>query len=596
MAVYTQGKLVGVVSFKQIFPNVEMPALENLLNGLSRVWAVRLISNIHNKLVGKPFYNPEYKGEKTSQIDVPRFFFGPDNEKVLYDVISRYNVYLTEERMDGALPMVCAAGDETPLIMLKYIMAMPESQASDDIPYLEKSLFVAFKVANGITMNREFGDSPYKQISDLELNIASLLMTRYAYNDFTNIKSDLDNQMRNQLSRTVSFFKFVSKHPLLKDLYEEFLREYKLQSWGNYLKTYWSLQVLANYNTGFVNFKILEDKDNLLSEPVVEKDSIDIHQIIPLSENVDYVAFREKPFIKIAPHEYAIIDVSFLINRMYDGLYFSFNKLWQNKHPDNKNEFNRIFTTEFSEETVLVNNLKDVANTQRWFSLTDKECKDLISEHKIPSPPDFYIRDGKNIILFECKDVKIRKDIKENGTIELLLKEINKGFVGYEDEKKKWKYKGVGQLVRNAKRIQDGNFRWDPEVDSESKIFLVLVVADPKQVAPGWKNYLNRKMQEECVRQNVNMSRIYPLILTDLGTIALYKHNFKGKGLIQYFNQYFQKTKFDAKVLSSLSDEDKMTAIMNQTMSFSSYMNGEKIMNGEEFGKSILNAMVEQTS
>ncbi|GET46999.1 hypothetical protein RCZ01_23010 [Capnocytophaga felis] len=45
------------------------------------------------------------------------------------------------------------------------------------------------------------------------------------------------------------------------------------------------------------------------------------------------------------------------------------------------------------------------------------------------SPPDFYIRDGKNVILFECKDVKIPKEVKAEGTMQILLNEVDKDFV-----------------------------------------------------------------------------------------------------------------------------------------------------------------------
>lgn len=126
-----------------------------------------------------------------------------------------------------------------------------------------------------------------------------------------------------------------------------------------------------------------------------------------------------------------------------------------------------------------------------------------MSKKKLSSPPDFYIRNGHDIILFEGKDVKIRKEIKADGTIEELLNETEKSFVGYTDEKGKYRLKGVGQLVRNAKRIQDGKFLWDIEADKNSIIYLVLVLADPRQVAAGWKNYLNRRMYDECLRQGV---------------------------------------------------------------------------------------------
>lgn len=592
MAIYNQGKLAGIVGYKQLYPNGEIYPLEKLLTGLPRIWAIRLVSNMQNKLVGKPFYNPDFKDEETTQIDVPRFFFGPNNLDQLLDVIHRYKAYSTQETEKKRQPMEYATGSETPLLLLKYIMSMQESDGSDHIVQLEKKLYTAFLIANEFTLNRNQGEAPYKLEDDLELYLACLLMSRYTYNDFINQESDINELVRNQNIRTGKFFNFVSQHPQLKDLYDEFLQVYGLISWKDYLRTYWSILALARYKTGVINFERLRDEDELLSEQIVDKDSIDIHEVISLEDNVDYQAFREKPFIKIAPHEYAVIDVSFMIYRMFDGLYFIFNDLWQCKHPDNTQGFNTIFTTEFSEGTVLVNCLKEVANTHGWLSLTDNECKSIVPERKLSSPPDFYIRDGKDVILFECKDVKIPKEVKAEGTIQQLLDEVDKDFVGYHDTKKnKWRYKGVGQLVRNAKRILEGEFIWDKNVDKNSRIFLVLVLADGRQVDAGWKNYLQRKMREECIRQETDYKKICPLILTDLGTITFYKGNFKKSGFLQYFISYYEKTTFNP---STIRIGDTITNVMNQTMSFSRYMNGERLLDSEELRKDVMSAITKR--
>lgn len=591
MAEYKSGKLVGIVGYKQLYPGTAMPSIERQITGITRIWAVRLVSNMQNKLVGKPFYNPGFVDEQTTQIDVPRFFFGPGNTDILLDVIHRYRYYVAMEEAAQQQAMECAAGSETPLLLLKHIMAKSENAGTDDIPALERSLYCAFMVANEQTMNREQGEIPFKPEEDLEMYLASLMMARYAYNDFISEKTDIDDLFRNQNSRTTKLFNFICNHLQLKDLYDDFLDAYGMTSWKDYLRTYWSIQVLARYKTGVINFENLKDEDQLLSEQIVAKDSIEINEVIPLEDNIDYVAFRERPFIKVGPHEYAVIDVAFMINRMYDGLYFIFNDLWQKKHPDKPNDFNRIFTTEFSEETVLVDCLKDVANTHGWFSLTDSECKAIVPEEILSSPPDFYIRDGKDVILVECKDVKIPKEVKAEGTVQQLLEEVEKDFVGYQDERGRTRLKGVGQLVRNAKRIQDGLFAWDNKAAKDSQLFLVLVLADSRQVAAGWKNYLNRKMYEECVRQGLDVSRVRPLILTDLGTITLYKHNFKQKGLLPYFIQYYKKTQFNPKPLST---GNRMVNIMNQTLSFSGYMTRERLQGGEELRKDLLNAIVKR--
>ena len=591
MSVYASGKMVGIVGFKQLYPNIEMPELEKLMKGLSRIWAVRLVSNMQNKLVGKAFYNPSFRGEEVSQIDVPRFFFGPENQDWTYDVIGRYKAYVKKEARANTQPMVCAAGSETPLLLLKHIMALPENTTPESIAALERNLYMAFLIANEKTINREQGKLPYKPEEDLEMYLASLLMSRYAYNDFTDQKKELDDLFRNQACRTEMFFNFVSTHPQLADIYGDFLKTYSLTSWNDYLRTYVSIRALFGYKTGVVNFEKIEDKDGLITEQIVAKDAIDIHSVIPIEDNEDYVVFREKPFIKVGPHEFAVIDISFVLYRMFDGLYFIFKDLWKKRHPENSNGFNLLFTSEFSEETVLVKSLKEVSDANGWLSLSDSECKQIVPEKKLSAPPDFYIRDGKDVILFECKDVKINKETKAGSTVEQLLNEVDKDFVGYQNENGKWRYKGVGQLVRNAKRVQDGLFSWDKDADKDSRIFMVLVLADVRQVAAGWKNYLNRKMLEECVRQGVDIRRFCPLILTDLGTLVLYKHNFKQRGLLSYFIDYYKKTNFSARRFAT---GDRMTNIMNLSMSFSGYMNGERLLGGEELKTNVINALLKR--
>ena len=121
MAIYKQGTLAGIVGYKQLYPGRTMQTLDSLLSGLPRIWAIRLVSNMQNKLVGKPFYNPNFRDEETTQIDVPRFFFGPKNPDQLLDVIHRYKDYLALEAERQQQPMVYATGCETPLLLLKYM-------------------------------------------------------------------------------------------------------------------------------------------------------------------------------------------------------------------------------------------------------------------------------------------------------------------------------------------------------------------------------------------------------------------------------------------------------------------------------------------
>ena len=575
MAIYNKGGLLGVVGYDEVYTGGwGKPKFDTLINGISRGMAIRLISQMQNRIVGKLFYNPYFDGKTNKEIDAPRFFFGPKNQKELQIVVGGYEKYLRQKAEKGEQPMLYAAASETPLYLLRAIMAVPEHRNEDEA-LLERNLFKAFLLANDATISREQGDYPYTPENDKELYLSSLMMSRFAYNDITSIKKELQVQLINQTVRCITLFEFLSKNEQLKDIYFDFLRDYGILTWDRYLCTYWSLFALGGYKTGIIDFKRVRDKDHLLEESIIERDSIDIHALIPLNENVDYVAFRRKPFIKIAPREYAVVDFGFLIDKIYNALYFELNEYWKKRFPDNPNEFNRIFTTEYSEEYMLANTLKEVSNRYGWFSLSDTECENIVPKKKLDSPPDFYIRTGNAIVLFEGKDVKIRKEIKSDGTISEIIREAEKSFVGYDDEKGKRHRKGVEQLVKNAKRIQNGEFKWDNDASPDCIIYLVLVLSDPRQVAAGWKNLLCRRMYEACDKEGLDKNKIRPLILTDIGTLYIYKENFLKWNLFSYFDRYIKDTVFDEE---GLYEGNFLMNVMNMTMSFSAYLNGEKCL------------------
>ena len=318
MAVYNKGGLLGVVGYDEVYTGGRgKPKFDTLINGISRDMAIRLISQMQNRIVGKLFFNPNFDGKTNMEIDAPRFFFGPKNQKELQIVIRGYEKYLRHKTEKGKQPMLYAAASETPIYLLRAIMAIPE-HGNDDEALLERNLFKAFLLANDATISRDQGECPYAPEKDKELYLSSVMMSRFAYNDITSIEKELQVQLINQTARCITLFEYLSKNEQLKDIFFDFLRDYGILSWERYLCTYWSLFAFGGYKTGIVDFNKLRDDDHLLEEHIIERDSIDIHTIIPLDDNVDYVAFRRKPFIKLAPRQYAVIDIGFLIDKIYN--------------------------------------------------------------------------------------------------------------------------------------------------------------------------------------------------------------------------------------------------------------------------------------
>lgn len=582
VSTYDRAELIGVVGYKQLYPDGGECSLDDLLSGLQRVKAINLVFHIQRSLVGKLFYNPDFVDERTFQIDVPRFFFGASNLGCeQQDVIRRYKIYV-ERRWPSS--KWNATNDEAPLILLKYIMSMPEGEGSDDDSELESKLFKALLIANEISLNKN-QEGSQNQSEDTELQFAKIFIAQYACNDFLSDKEWVDSLLCDQYVRARKFFDFILRHPKFKPLYEIFLREYNISSWKCYVLTYLNILAAARYKTGFIDFE--RQGGGFLSECVVSNESVCINKIIPLEDNVNCQAFREKPFIRIESRRYFVTNISLVVRRMFDGLYFIFKNLWVRGHPDGAQWFNTTFTTEFSEKKLFTSSLNEISDAHGLFRLTDDECRNAIPEKKLSAPPDFYIRFGNSIILFECKDIRINKDVVENRNVQKLLLEIDKSFLGYQDAKKnKWRYKGVGQLVRNAKRIQSEEFAWDGHIDKQSEIFLVLVVSDVRCVGFGWQNYLNRRMYEECIRQGVNCDSIRPLILISLGSLLRYKGNFKKYGFVQYFKEYYACTSSNK---SSNATVDPVTSVMNRLMSFDVYMNGKGCLDDDKLLNDFMN-------
>ena len=166
------------------------------------------------------------------------------------------------------------------------------------------------------------------------------------------------------------------------------------------------------------------------------------------------------------------------------------------------------------------------------------------------------------VILFELKDIKMRAWTREYGCVEDYASFFYEHLV-YDGKRKI----GVGQLLRQIKRIKTNDFIWDKKCPPDSRIYPVIVLADYRQTASGLKNLLNIWMREEAAKEHVSLDNVGPVILMDLATLMVYAENFERNGFTIYFNDYYSKSEFKE---NSITGEDALT---NATMSFSDYIN-----------------------
>ncbi len=177
--------------------------------------------------------------------------------------------------------------------------------------------------------------------------------------------------------------------------------------------------------------------------------------------------------------------------------------------------------------------------------------------------PDFYLRDGNNIILFENKDIMIHDYIISSKQYDLLEQDLNKKLVK----------KGIHQLIYNIKQIENKTFKWDSDLPNNPKIYPVLVIDDSSLCAPGLNYILNEVFQQQLESNNIKL-KVYPLAIVELDTLIAFTNYFqlpdiRLKKLLEQYYEYISKNKRPEKI------EQLMREVFHKYFPFYIFMSQE---------------------
>lgn len=555
--IYTSFDLGRVVEFQTIFPRCAMPKISKCLRGFRRDQMFGgLLSNLVNKVVNKPFYNPNYRGEE-KDIDALRFFLSGENIDLIKKSID--SLYQVAQREQQDISHYLGATEESALYLAREIMAMGDADDDRSRAKVEKEYLKALLAANTITLQK--GRSKRKRdTDDIEMYLAETFVSQFGSVDFLYPNRQL--LITSQTVKCIRFFEYATQDPFLSPLVQDFCDYYGIKEWWIYPKALWSVFGITRGKAGIINVGNIAMKEAAQYISVIDKSSIPCNRIIPKNENVDYTAFRAKPLVKIVEDEYVIFNFQLLIERIYSGLYFDFRMLAEARGID-RSEFKRQFSTGFSEQSLFCGVLKGALKNHFDVMMTDEEClnHDKSKDARNVSKPDFYARKGNIVLLFENKDMLFAQDTKEYGSLEQLVAFIKTRL--YKNEK--GKPEGVLQLMNLVSKIRSGEFqkRWDEDCPRDAVVYPVLVVPEAKFTTQGVKNLLQRWQ----VESGVAMDNVKPVAFTDLGTLCLFQHEFADNNIVSYLEDYYKQSDF-----SHFEKSHDFNDVPNVMMSFSDYL------------------------
>lgn len=404
----------------------------------------------------------------------------------------------------------------------------------------EQSLFKAILLINQMLSQWQVPVEYDSNGNETKLYIAkAFLCTTLDYYENTILKDEYLAMI--QIIKGYHFFNYCENSKLKKHL-AIFLENNGTKNWQQYLYNAIRL-ILRPLQNNVDNFPIIRLLPHREGEKFLQTHSFKEDNVIALADNKDYTFFKTYPLIEMKNGSYLPINATFCINRLYRSVYFEFRAINDTlmDTPDylKGQGLLRIVTTEFLEQELFVKYVRNTLYGHGGIKLSENDCKQI---QELGHEPDFYFRDGNNIILFENKDIKISDKAISSKDYAILEDEIQKKLVE----------KGIKQLIYNIKQIDNKTFKWDLNIPNNPKIYPILVIDDSSLCVPGLNYILNEEFKKQLKENRISIN-VYPLVIVELDTLIAFENYFQSKNvkfrkILDNYYDYISKCKKPQKI------------------------------------------------
>lgn len=452
-------------------------------------------------------------------------FFSEENKNFAYNVLHRYNEIISEiyTTSNGFIPQIRILTKHSCLELLRIIFSVnfTGDNVSDNATF-QLVIFDWLLVINDMTTPTpnipENIDESLKWAYNALLNMSS-------YNDFTNIDATANFILQCHKSRLL--FDFLDSQDNPRRIKEMYLKEMGCKCWEEYIFVLAKLFVIDYQNKSSTTLIVLDENQPSFNHDkrILDQFALSSSDKISYDENVDFISFRDKPLIRFEKNTYWIIDEHFLANRFYRSFFFGIKK--QNDLIEKQyklSDFFQFITTRFSEETLFYDIMKHIVGKKSYIHYSGAAMRNKGTSGE----PDYYIRNGNDIFLFEFKDSLYRKEDKVECNYENVKSSIENKLVHKENDKPS----AIEQLCSSIAQILNNEFRIDLGIRSnKAKIYPILVVGDTTFTNVGMNFILNNYFKTEISNRNIKNKNIRPLALISIDSLILYQFDFEEKKL-----------------------------------------------------------------
>lgn len=548
-----------ILEFNVIFPNDQPKNLIDYFKGASRERVLKL----GTFLLGHKNQNSQFNNNVTSLQTI----FGPENNQFANDV---YKLILAREKEIGSRIQIIHLYSSLKLFDFFFKNCIDEdTEPAQTSAEFEVNFFKAYLLIN--TQFTKDQNVAYTSTEHLESELLMPMMLfcgSYPYSD--KINYDLSQQWVTQTIKAILLFKFLDAQEQTKNLLEAFLHYYKCVDWKQYMKKYilLTLSILKKEKETYSDFIIKEDE--YFNEQCDFLENFIIYDGDLPAEELDFLTLRSKPLYRIKRGEYRIIYDLFIVEKIAKGLYFALRD--QNSRmqkPQQIKEFKSFYGKHFS-EGVLTYKALEAIYPDRCTKFSGDEMDKLMD-----GAPDYYIRRGKDVLLFESKDFLVPVKEKESYDYAIYDRVFEERLYFTEKDGKQHN-KAVMQLITTIKNVLSNNFLPDEKLKTkELSIYPIIVIHDHQYDAPGLRELINSWFIDELElleSEGLFIKRVKPLVIVNIDQLLYFQipltENISLHHLIDAYFEHIQRK--PRKKIVTIQERDAY--ILDKTVPFSIYM------------------------
>lgn len=533
-------KLVVRLSYQNIFK--DSPKISSLINKVNRNESLIILSLLNR-------YEYKLRADPAAEIRfILNQWLADANPKLKKKILSAYIKHSekgnTRKSISPNFSTVTIINRISTLRLMELLLSkkdFPNSKKNISKPDNELHLFKLYLlVAEEISSRQDiifekFLKKNHRFLDDIHLHL--FLGITHPF-----LRSDIASSIQPEVYKFLLFEKWLRSRPDYYKMSTDYLETIGLKSWYEYFTDVFNLCKGSTENI-IISAKINPVLKVLLSHFRISG------EINPSWS--EFTKLKKNPLVELENENYLILDFEFLLDKLFSSLYHDillYSKL------KNFNKFSQDYNTQFVEDNLLENTFKAVFG-KSYIKLSESKIK----KNKFKgidnlSLPDFYIRNGRKVFLFECKNSFISNANKIDLDTDELLNEIKtKFYYASNNKSSKVKSKAIRQLLNFLNLSISGKYIFFDNIKNPDRLvyYPILLVTDPTLTSLGFNQLLNSYFKEEFDKADLEKKvRLRPLTIIHIDDFLFHQTRLKklSKIIDQYHKYIKSKNSFDAMI------------------------------------------------